>query len=207
MNDRESLEFLNVFSITTPRLLIRPAAVEDAELFLRLWTDPRVMTNVGFPRGFPTSLQEIQSRIARGAPSEFDRLLVVEIHESHAAIGECQLHYPNADGVAATDIKLLPEYWGHRYGVEIKRALLDYLFTFTACHAVDATPNVGNAASIRMQEAVGGKRIGEQIYTFPESMQSYTVPVHHYIYRVSRRDWLESRKGNDSPCTISSHSG
>lgn len=187
------------FSITTPRLLIRPAAVEDAELFLRLWTDRRVMVHAGFPRGLSTSLEEIRTRIAQSGPSEYERLLVVEIRDSGQVIGECHLHTPNAEGVAATDVKLLPEHWGGHYGVEIKRALLDYLFTHTDCLAVDGTPNVANTASIRMQETVGGKRIGEHIHTFPPSMQEYTVPVHYYVYRVTRADWLERQRGTPDP--------
>lgn len=86
-------------------------------------------------------------------------------------------------------MKLLPAFWGQRYGVEVKQGLLDYLFTHTDCEAVEATPNVANLASIKMQEAVGGVRIDEAIFHFPEAMQRYTVPVHYYTYRVSRKDW------------------
>ena len=41
---------------TTPRLCIRRAGTDDADLFYRLWTSPAVMGNVGFPRGLPTWL-------------------------------------------------------------------------------------------------------------------------------------------------------
>jgi RimJ/RimL family protein N-acetyltransferase len=78
--------------------------------------------------------------------------------------------------------------------VEIKRGLLDYLFTHTDCDAVQATPNVNNIASIKMQEAVGGERVGEEVYQFPESMRDFTTPVHHYIYRVYRRTWERDQK-------------
>ncbi len=101
-------------------------------------------------------------------------------------MGECKLHPPNPEGIASTDVKLLPDYWGHKYGLEVKRALLDYLFAHTDCVAVEASPNVNNPASIKMQEAVGGVRIKEAVYEFPIGMQDYTVPVHHYIYRVER---------------------
>ncbi len=48
---------------------------------------------------------------------------------------------------------------------------------------------MGNIASIKMQEAVGGVRIGEDVYEFPESMREFTTPVHCYIYRVYRNAW------------------
>ncbi len=46
-----------------------------------------------------------------------------------------------------------------------------------------------NIASIKMQEAVGGIRIREELHEFPPSMQAYTTPVPHYIYHVRRKDW------------------
>ncbi len=175
----------------TAGLAVRRATAQDADMYYRLWTDPRVMTNVGFPNGLPTSRQEILEQIAASEPAEFDRLLVVVLKSSDQAIGECKLGLPNAEGIASTDVKLLPEFWGNRYGVEVKRGLLDYLFTHTDCLAVEATPNVNNPASIKMQEAAGGVRVGEAIDQFPASMQSFTRPVHHYIYRVYRETWLQ----------------
>ena len=100
--------------------------------------------------------------------SEFDHLLIVELKSNHQAIGECKMSTPNSDGVATTDVKLLPETWGNGYGVEIKRGLLNHLFANTDCIAAEATPNVNNVASIRMQEAVGGIRVGENPTPFPK---------------------------------------
>ncbi len=177
----------------TDRLAIRLAMVHDADMYYRLWTDPRVMTNVGFPNGLPTTHEEILEQIAAGGSTGFDELLVVELKSDGQAIGECKLGRPNPEGIATTDVKLLPEFWGNRYGVEVKRGLVDYLFSHTDCLAVEATPNINNPASIKMQEAVGGVRVGEETGQFPESMRSYTKPVHYYIYRVYREDWQQRR--------------
>jgi RimJ/RimL family protein N-acetyltransferase len=174
----------------TERLVIRIATEQDTGLLYELWTDPRVMSNVGFPDGLRITRQEIESRLRRLFDSEFDRVLVVELKATGQAIGECGMHAPDEEGIADTDIKLLPAFWGHKYGQEVKRGLVSHLFANTRCRAVQATPNVGNVASIKMQEAVGGVRVGEQVYEFPESMREYTTPVHHYIYRVYRKDWL-----------------
>lgn len=117
-----------------------------------------------------------------------DRLLAVVLTSTGDAIGECRMHHPDTEGIARTDIKLLPRFWGNRYGVEVKRALLSFLFAHTDCIAVEATPNVENTASIRMQEEVGGVRIGEGVYEFPVHMRGHTKTVHHYVYRVNRSD-------------------
>jgi ribosomal-protein-alanine N-acetyltransferase len=178
----------------TERLLVRTATVEDAELIYELWTDPRVMANVGFPQGLRTALEEIEKRLQSPFESEFERSLIVELTETGQPIGQCLMHLPNEEGIAETDIKLLPVHWGHRYGVEVKRGLLAHLFTHTDCVAVHGTPNVENAASIKMQKAVGGVRISEGVHEFPESMREYTAPVHYYVYEVSRENWEQVQR-------------
>jgi hypothetical protein len=68
----------------TDRLALRPAG-GDAGLFYNLWTDPRVMTNVGFPRGIPITIDEIRTRIRNQGESEFDQLIVVILRTADAA--------------------------------------------------------------------------------------------------------------------------
>jgi RimJ/RimL family protein N-acetyltransferase len=178
----------------TERLVIRAAARQDVDLLYELWTDPRVMSNVGFPHGLRITREEIEEQVHEPGESEFDRVLAVELKATGQCIGQCYMHAPDEEGIAGTDVKLLPAFWGRRCGVEVKRGLVAYLFAHTDCAAVQATPNVDNIASIKMQESVGGVRVGEQVYGFPESMRDYTTPVHHYIYRVYRKDWEQRQK-------------
>lgn len=177
----------------TERLNVRIATMEDVDLFYALWTNPQVMKNVGFPYGLRTTRHEIAERLSKQGKSEFEQLLVVELKATGQAIGECKLSDPDEEGIAEPDIKLLPEFWGHKYGIEAWRALVAYHFTHTGCAVVQGTPNVENIASIKMQEAVGGMRLGEDVFLFPESMRAYTTPVYHYIYRVHRADWERHR--------------
>jgi RimJ/RimL family protein N-acetyltransferase len=179
----------------TERLVVRTAAVEDADLIYELWTDPRVMAYVGFPDGLLTTREEIKARIQSSSGSEFDRLLIVGLKPAGQPIGQCLMHRPEEQGIAATDVKLLPAFWGFRYGAEVQCGQVAYLFAHTGCVAVEGTPNVENLASIKMQEAAGAERVGEAVYEFPESMREYTTPVHHYIYRIYRSDW-ELRQGS-----------
>jgi hypothetical protein len=48
-----------------------------------------------------------------------------------------------------------------------------------------------------MQEAVGGVRIDEGVYEFPEAMRDFTNPVHYYTYRVYREAWLQTNLVNN----------
>lgn len=173
----------------TERLVIRTAKGQDVDLLYELWTDPRVMANVGFPQGLWITRQEIALSLQEPFESEFEQVLVLELKTTGQGIGQCCMHAPDEKGIAETDVKVLPAFWGHRYGQEVKRGLVAHLFANTACSAVQATPNVGNIASIKMQEAVGGVRVDERVYEFPESMRDHTTPVHHYVYHVYRQDW------------------
>lgn len=177
----------------TERLVVRIATDEDVDLFYALWTDPRVMKNVGFSHGMRLERRELEERLSQQGKSEFGQLLVVELKATGQAIGECWLSSPDEAGVTEPDVKLLPEFWGHKYGVEVWHALVGYEFTHTAYEVVHGTPNVNNMASIKMQEAAGGVRMGEDVGQFSESMRDYTVPVHYYIYQVRRADWERNR--------------
>jgi RimJ/RimL family protein N-acetyltransferase len=181
-----------MFIFETERLSIRVSSAEDAELYHALWTDPKVMANVGFPYGLRSSIEEVVKQLRdQQVVSEFGRNLVVELKTSPTAIGECKMYEPDENGVSKTDVKLLPEFWGNRYGVETKQGLVDYLFENSGCLAVEATPNRDNVPSIKMQEAVGGVRVGEGIRRLGESQTTGRVAD----------DWESRRRLGESQTT------
>ncbi len=181
----------------TERLVIRRAedAVEDVEHLLALWNDPAVMVNVGFPSGLGITAEKIRAHIHANPEGEYDQWLVVVERATGALIGECKLGAPDETGLSGTDVKLRPAFWRRGFGTEIKQGLLDYLFTHTACRAVRATPNKANIASQRMQEAVGGERVGEGVWEPAPEQRAFMTAVPHYIYEVSRRIWQERSSG------------
>ena len=79
----------------TERLVVRTATGQDVDLLYELWTDPRVMTNVGFPQGLRTTREEIEARLQKPSESEFEQLLVVELKATGQAIGQCLMHAPD----------------------------------------------------------------------------------------------------------------
>jgi RimJ/RimL family protein N-acetyltransferase len=88
----------------TPRLIVRAATSDDALLIVSLWSDPRVMRYVGFPRGIPTAAEDVPRRIERG--KGLDALLVARPSASGEPIGQCMLGTPDSFGVCDPDIKL-----------------------------------------------------------------------------------------------------
>ncbi|MFC1706540.1 GNAT family N-acetyltransferase, partial [Planctomycetota bacterium] len=141
------------------------------------------------PCGSQSLRGEPVAAIAKEHDSEFDCKLLVILKETSEPIGECKLGRPGEDGISETDVKLLPEFWGRGFGTEVKQGLVDYLFTHTSCQAVKATPNKLNRASQKMQEAVGGKKVGEEHYRFPDHMRTNTMDVDCFVYKVFRDDW------------------
>lgn len=178
---------------TTERLIIRRATVADAAMYFTLWNDPAVMAHVGFDHGLEMTLEEITEQLAKPSPGVFHKLLVVVLKETRETIGECFMTLPGGNGHAFTDVKLLPAFWGHKYGVEIKRGLVQYLFDHTNCTAVEASPSSQNIASIKMQEAVGAVRAGKG-WTFLTHADGSTTTVEYYTYRVYRRIWDKAQR-------------
>lgn len=179
--------------LQTTRLTIRLATIADAPTFYALWTDPVVMHHIGFDYGQEMTLAEITEQLAKQSSGVFHKLLVVVLKETGETIGECFMTLPGSNGHAFTDIKLFPAFWGHKYGVEIKRGLVQYLFDHTECTAVQADPNSQNIASIKMQEAVGAVRAGKG-HTRITQADGTTKMVEYYSYRVYRRIWEKAQR-------------
>lgn len=96
--------------IATPRLLLRPLAAGDRDLYVRLYSDPRVMAHLGEPRtpveadaGFRLSL-DLQARRA-----EFPSRWIAVLRRTGQAIGLLGLVADAVSGAAETGILLLPE--------------------------------------------------------------------------------------------------
>ncbi|MFH2035111.1 MAG: GNAT family protein [Candidatus Zixiibacteriota bacterium] len=183
------------FTVETKRLYIRKATSDNnhIDFFYNLWTNPRVMINVGFPNGLIISRNDIKKILELQPETEYNALLIVVLKETGELIGESKLGSPDKDGIATTDIKLLSKFWGKKYGVEIKQTLVDYLFENTDCTYIKATPNRNNIASQRMQESVGGVKVGEGLYRFPEKMRGYTIDIPYFEYRIYRGDWKRQK--------------
>jgi len=182
----------------TQRLIVRAATSDDASFIVSLWSDPRVMRYVGFPRGIPTAAEDVPRRIERG--KGLDALLVARLRASGEPIGQCMLGTPDSFGVCEPDIKLHPSFWGRGYGRELWAALVDQLFRHSACATVRGTPNIVNTASIRMQESAGMRRVGGGTFEFPDPIKSFTEPVPYALYEITREEW-ERRALQMSPPT------
>ncbi len=184
-----------VFS--TERLIIRRATTDegDINLLFDLWNNPKVMTMVGFPKGLAIKKEDIIKTVeSYEGDDPYNKYLIVERKEDQVPIGECKLGAVNKELTVDTDVKLLPNFWGNKYGVEIKHGLVDYLFNHTNCERIEATPNKKNVASIKMQEAVGGSKVDERVFKAPAEAGDFRTDVHALVYHVTRQTWQQRQK-------------
>lgn len=176
----------------TERLRIRKAMPSDADvdLFYRLWNHPEVMANVGFPHGLGLSRAEIRQELGARGSAWFQCRLVAIRKSDGMALGECKMALPDANGVSETDVKLLPQFWNQGYGTEIKKGLVQHLFTqVPECLAIKADPKLSNVASQKMQERAGARRI-EPGGTYPIARAEAYLPGRDAcLYMVFRKDW------------------
>ncbi|MCD6400890.1 MAG: GNAT family N-acetyltransferase [Anaerolineales bacterium] len=184
----------DLFVLETERLYIRLATLDDIDLFLALWNDPRVMAPAGAPLERQISRKEIAQKIQAQTDGIIGNLLVIELKISGISLGECFISTPDKRGVVQADIKLFPAFWGHRYGVEVRKVLLEYAFKNPYIKAVEIKSGVGDPGLIEMIEDSGGERVSDGSDEFSGEMRGYTVPEHQDIYRVTRERWEERYK-------------
>ena len=176
----------------TERLSVEAPQPSDVSFFISLWGNSRVMAHVGFPRGLVCDAVELARRIAENNEKGkvFGRSLLVRLSGDGRPVGECFMSLPDEEGLSETDVKLLPEYWGRGYGTELKKGLLEYIFSRTRAGGVKATPNIENNASLRMQEKSGGIRLGKGIYIADpkQKEEQGACDVPYYTYVVYRKE-------------------
>lgn len=177
----------------TKRLRVRVGDVGDLDLFDELWHCARVMWHVGFPLGLPLTREAIESLLKKQGRDDavFGKRLVIELRETGEKIGEAKLGVVDGEGISEPDVKLLPDFWGHAYGREVMKGILDYTFEESEAEIVQTTPRVTNVGSHRMVEAFGGERVmEEQVFEVPRGKEGVMEAVPFYTYHVRRADFL-----------------
>ncbi|MFO7680848.1 MAG: hypothetical protein R6X34_12430, partial [Chloroflexota bacterium] len=65
----------------------------------------------GFPQGLQITRAEIAQKIGEQGDGAYNGRLVVMLKATSEKLGEAALHPPDDEGIAETDVKLLPEDW------------------------------------------------------------------------------------------------
>jgi RimJ/RimL family protein N-acetyltransferase len=112
------------FVIQTPRVLIRPLAAEDEQLYLDLYTNAETMAFVGEPLSPEKAIHSFQIAMRLNAKRPFQRLFLVIIVQQHAA-GLCAINgWQSETAEVEVGIMLLRQWQGKGYAAEALGALI-----------------------------------------------------------------------------------
>ncbi len=152
-------------SFETPRLLLKPTTLADADFILALLNTPKWLQFIGDRNVKNLSDAEayIQSRIiAQYQRLGFGNYTLIR-KEDGAKIGSCGLY--SREGLAGIDLgyALLPSYEGKGYGSEAAKHLLEAAFQVFQLPVVKAITHPANTASQQLLEKLGFSSLGTTI--------------------------------------------
>lgn len=147
-----------MFTIRTPRLLLRELELSDASALFRIYQDPQVMRFMGPP---PASVEEERANIERHRRQSYEPygygLWGTVLRETGAIIGRCGLLRTQIDSHMETELSFLldRDHWGQGYASEAARAILAAAGRRFEIDRVVAVIHPENIASLTAIERLG----------------------------------------------------
>jgi [ribosomal protein S5]-alanine N-acetyltransferase len=174
-------------TLSTARLRLRPVDDADADALhamhsnahvLRYWDSP--------PWSDPARAERFIAACRQMAEEGTGTRLAVERSTNGEFIGWCSLTRWNPDYRSASmGYCYDTEAWGHGYGTEAARAVLQWAFDTLDLNRVQAEADTRNAASGRVLEKLGFVREG----TLREDCIVNGEVSDSWVYGLLRRDW------------------
>ena len=143
------------FVISTSRLLIRPLAESDLQLYLDLYTSTETMAFVGEALQPEKAKNSFQSALRINAKTPFKRLFLTIVEQGRCA-GLCAIDQWNSETAQVeVGIMLLRPWHGQGYATEALAALIQRVQQqfYTAVIKVDLGPE--NKAAVQMVVKTG----------------------------------------------------
>lgn len=141
----------------TQRLLLRRFTVDDAGFILTLLNEPSFLRYIGDKK--VRNLDDARQYILNGPVASYEQngfgLCLVELRESHTAIGMCGLlkrkELPDPD----IGFALLPDFWNKGFAFEAATAVLNDARERLKLERILAITSVDNDASINLLQRLG----------------------------------------------------
>jgi ribosomal-protein-alanine N-acetyltransferase len=148
-------------TLATPRLRLRPLAVEDMHALHAAFDDAEAMRFMDFPR--PQSLDDTARYLSTHlfVMPDWHACWVLEFRATGAVIGFINYHHrENWNARLEIGFFLARAFWGRGIMTEAITALLNYCFHTLAMERVEITTTPENAAAIKLAEHLGFQREG-----------------------------------------------
>ena len=149
--------------LETKRLILRPMQVADIDDLLVIFTDPKVMALFD---SLPFSREQVSGWLQRNLDHQEEYgygLFAVILKSNDLLIGDCGLEVMEVDGVQAAELgyDFRSDYWNQGFATEAASAVRDYAFDELDLPQLISLIRVKNAASQRVSEKIGMRRISE----------------------------------------------
>ncbi len=186
--------------IETPRLILRPCAQEDRELFHELSTDPAVLEFFPFRRSREDA-HAIFGMIRNLTPELGFELLVMVLRDSGEAIGFCGLsrlqlepHLPKD----AVEIgwRLSARHWGNGYATEAGVALARYAFNTLKLEEILSISVHDNRRVLAVMRKIGMQRDPACDFDHPQIPDTHPHLKRHIVHRLSATEWRSRQTGH-----------
>ena len=184
--------------LETPRLILRPFCVSDAEAMFRNWAaDPLVTKYLTWePHKKINTVRALLARWEEAAKDPSDYHWAIVSKERGEAIGDLSVvHKDERCGVAELGYCLSRAEWGKGLMTEAVSEVLRYLFEDAGFYRVYALHAVGNAASGRVMEKCGMRTEG--IFRGHYVLLSTGDRADICVKAVLRDEYFERKGGND----------
>jgi len=186
---------MHVF-LETARLILRRFTPDDVDTLYALDADPEVMRYVTGGQGTPRDA--IRDDYIPAYLRYYDRadgygFWAAIARESGDFLG--WFHFRPAPGSPPDEpelgYRLHRAAWGHGYGTEGSRALIDHGFAALGVRRVVASAGADNVASWRVMEKCGMTRVRSYRVTFPDLFDG--VEQEDVEYALTRDEWARRR--------------
>ncbi|MBT5432855.1 MAG: GNAT family N-acetyltransferase [Rhodospirillaceae bacterium] len=148
--------------LTTKRLNLRPAVMDDAEALWRLWTHQDVRRFLFDDETLTYEKTQEQVEVWAGHHANGMGLWMLERKDNGGLIGEIGIEPstmgdvdPGMKGEIEFQIAIAPDAWGKSYAGEALQAVLDHAFNTVGLSHIMGVADVPNTRSRRLQESLG----------------------------------------------------
>lgn len=161
---------INIPTIETERLILRPLRKTDFDAYASFWADEDV---VRFISGVPSTREQTWARLLRGAGMWHHMgfgFLAIEEKETSRFVGECgflEVHRemtPSIEGTLETGWALSPSFHGRGYATEALRAIIAWGEQRFPGKEMTCIISPENAPSLRLAEKLGFRAVTRTEY-------------------------------------------
>ena len=149
--------------LTTERLTLRPAKLDDSEVFYKILTDEFVRKYLCDDEMLPRQVIEsfIADSEANFVNGNYGLWLITE-NATSEIIGFTGLRHFFDEAQPQLLYALLPQFTGKGYAVEATKKVIDYCFSNLIFSYLDASCDSPNLASQKVAERLGMKKLKEE---------------------------------------------